>query len=64
LRQFLFPRRSVTGRARRRVEMDNILVIGVIVFVLAAAIVFGGYTYYKRNIEPGSESKEPDQFGQ
>ncbi|MDQ4078774.1 MAG: hypothetical protein M3220_21345 [Chloroflexota bacterium] len=42
----------------------TIFFIGLVVFILGAAIVFGGYTYYKRNIHPGSEPKDPDKFSQ
>lgn len=43
--------------------MDTTL-IGLVVFLVAAAVVFGGYTFYRRNIEPGAESTDPDKFDQ
>lgn len=31
----------------------DIFTIGLIVFLIGAIVVFGGYTFYRRNIEPG-----------
>lgn len=39
-------------------------ITGVIVFIFGLAVVFGGYTYYKRNIKAGAESTDPDKFTQ
>jgi hypothetical protein len=39
-------------------------IIGTIVFLLGLVIVFGGYTFYKRNIKPGAESTDPHKFSQ
>lgn len=43
--------------------MDSTL-IGLLIFVLGMAIVFGGYTYYRRNIKSGAESTDPHKFDQ
>ncbi len=42
----------------------SIFFIGLVFFLVAAAVVFGGYTYFRRNIEPGAESTDPDKFSQ
>ncbi len=42
----------------------TLLIIGVILFVVLGAVVAGGFTFYRRNVEPGSESKDPDKFTQ
>jgi hypothetical protein len=42
----------------------DVFMIGLIIFLIGMAFVFGGFTYYRRNIHPGAEPTDPDKFSQ
>lgn len=42
----------------------TIFSLGLIVFLVALAVVVGGFAFYRRNIKSGSESKDPNKFTQ
>ncbi|HEX8684050.1 MAG TPA: hypothetical protein VF707_17145 [Ardenticatenaceae bacterium] len=44
--------------------IDSTFLIGLILFVLLMAVVFGGYTMYRRNVKPGAEDTDPNKFSQ
>jgi hypothetical protein len=44
--------------------IDSTFLIGLLLFVLLMAVVFGGYTMYRRNVKPGAEDTDPNKFSQ
>jgi hypothetical protein len=58
----LFPREGVQNKMNN--PMDSTFLIGLILFVLLMAVVFGAFTLYRRNIKPGAEDTDPNKFSQ
>lgn len=58
----LFPREGVQNKMNS--PIDSTFLIGLILFVLLMAVVFGGYTMYRRNVKPGAEDTDPNKFSQ
>ncbi len=58
----LFPREGVQNKMTS--PIDSTFLIGLLLFVLLMAVVFGGYTMYRRNVKPGAEDTDPNKFSQ
>lgn len=44
--------------------IDSTFLVGLLLFVIVLAVVFGGMALYRRNVKPGAEDTNPDKFSQ